>query len=180
MHIVWPVGTTSELPASMAMLCVIAHFSALSPFLLVHSIFSTTKHDCHGTNAKILILIWHMTTNATTRAPDPFHRRAGRCVASGDFNFAKGPFILNSGVRCKVCVVAFATRHRRQHNHQPHIPFLGRSSCLPLCFKTLSWGLLDWNVLELCSQRRNAWPRVNAWGRANALWRHSTPNSDAI
>lgn len=52
MHIVWPVGTTSELPAGLAVLCGIAHFSTVSPFLLVHPIFSTTKHDCHGTNAR--------------------------------------------------------------------------------------------------------------------------------
>jgi hypothetical protein len=36
----------------LAVLCGIAHFSAVSPFLLVNQIFSTTKRDCYGTNAK--------------------------------------------------------------------------------------------------------------------------------
>jgi len=121
--IVWPVGTTSELPAGMAVLCGIAHFSAASQFLLVHSIFSNnqTRLSRNKREKETLILIWRMTTNATTRASDLFHRRAGRCVASGDFNFTKRPFILRSGVTCEVCVVAFVTCHRKRHKHPPHI-----------------------------------------------------------
>jgi len=62
---------------------------------------------------------------------------APSAVASGDFHFAKWPFILNYGLRCKVPVFVCGLCHSPQettHAPTPH-PFLERISRVPFCLK---------------------------------------------
>jgi len=56
--------------------CVVWHCSFLSCFSSNFSVFdlfnNKTRLSRNKRKKEILILIWHMTTNATTRAPDPY------------------------------------------------------------------------------------------------------------
>ena len=69
----------------------------------------------------------------------------GGGVTSGNFNYAKRQFILNYGVRCKVCVLCHDVCHlslETIHTHPPQIRFLGRFLVHPFCFKLFLKGCL--------------------------------------
>ena len=77
----------------------------------------------------------HQTCKDTT---DRRRRRTNRqslCVASGDFNFAKRPFVLNYGIRSKACVSWPLSLATGSDTRTHPISVLWRISCLSLCFK---------------------------------------------
>jgi len=110
------------------------------------------------------------------------HNIHQNCVMSGDFTFAKWPFILSYSLRCRVCTCVRGFCHSLQEAiNTSATSILGRNSGLPFCLKNCflrgAWLNVPFRQLQLCLYFLGL-GSVSAMG--DTLWRHLTPNSDAI
>jgi hypothetical protein len=73
-------------------------------------------------------------------------------AATGDFNFAKPPFVLSYGVRSKVCLCRGLLSLATGNNTCTHCTFvLGENFCLPLCYKLfLEVFLIEMSCWDSC------------------------------
>jgi len=79
------------------------------------------QYERDGLAFKCVLTNYKFAGDSVTFKSPTVPEASARTVASGDFNFAKRPFILSYGLRCKVRVCGdFVIRHRKQHMRQLH------------------------------------------------------------